>query len=180
MAEVRWESYEWVAGAERYRFDILDHGLIGRVSVCDGRSFALPMVAWQAMLEAIKVERKARQRSDANLPARAGARWTQTESDELTAKFRSGRSIADLAREHARTSVSIEHQLERLGLWTRTDYRLPPARPHDAGDGASSGQPEPGAALGAEPGAPPGGTQASISTSSAWPPVRETSPTSTA
>lgn len=126
MSEVRWESYEWVAGAERYRFDVLDSGLIGRVSVSDGRAFALPMVAWEAMLEAIKVERKARVRNEANLPARAGARWTSAESSELAAKFRSGRSITDLAREHARTSISIEHQLEKLGLWTRTQFRLAP------------------------------------------------------
>lgn len=120
---VSWETFVWRAGAETYRFELSDRGLIGRLSVSDGRTFALPAVAWEAMLTAVKENRKARSKVDSNLPARAGARWTETESDELAAKFRSGRSIEDLAREHARTAWGIEGQLAKLGLWDKVERR---------------------------------------------------------
>ena len=57
------------------------------------------------------------------MPPRYGARWTQQETDELAAKFKSGRSIDDLAREHARTVWAIEGQLAKLGLWDRIERR---------------------------------------------------------
>lgn len=124
MAEqVAWESFSWRAGAETYRFEIRDQGLIGRLSVSDGRAFALPTVVWEAMLEAVKTNRKAKCKVETNLPPRAGARWAETESDELAAKFASGRSILDLAREHARTEWAIEGQLARLGLWDRIERK---------------------------------------------------------
>ena len=122
-AALAWESFTWKSGAETYRFDIRDHGLIGGLTVSDGRNFALPVVVWEAMLDAVKTNRKAKTKSDANLPARAGARWTDQESDELAAKFKSGRSVEDLAREHARTAWGIEAQLGKLGLWDRIERR---------------------------------------------------------
>ncbi|MEQ1672879.1 MAG: hypothetical protein ABL893_18665, partial [Hyphomicrobium sp.] len=68
-------------------------------------------------------------KADANLPARSGARWSEQESDELSAKFKTGRSIEDLAREHARTGWSIEAQLAKLGLWDRIERRPIAAHP---------------------------------------------------
>ena len=121
--QVAWESFSWRAGAETYRFEIQDRGLIGRLSVSDGRAFALPAVVWEAMLDAVKTHRKAKQKFETNLPPRAGARWTEAESDELAAKFASGRSIRDLAREHARTEWAIEGQLAKLGLWDRIERK---------------------------------------------------------
>ena len=118
-----WESFTWKSGAETYRFDVRDKGLIGSLSVSDGRNFALPMAVWEAMLDAVKTNRRAKAKADENLPPRAGARWTETESDELAAKFRSGRSVDDLAREHARTVWAIEGQLAKLGLWDRIERR---------------------------------------------------------
>ena len=118
-----WESFTWKSGAETYRFDIRDHGLIGGLNVSDGRNFALPMVVWEAMFDAVKTNRKAKARADENVPPRAGARWTEKESDELAAKFRSGRSVDDLAREHARTGWAVETQLAKLGLWDRIERR---------------------------------------------------------
>ena len=41
---VAWESFAWRSGAEEYRFNIKDRGLIGHISVSDGRNFALPIV----------------------------------------------------------------------------------------------------------------------------------------
>ena len=121
--QVAWESFSWRAGAETYRFEIQDQGLIGRLTVSDGRAFALPIVVWEGMLDAVKTHRKAKHKVEANLPPRAGARWTETESDELAAKFASGRSIPDLAREYARTGWAIEGQLAKLGLWNRIERR---------------------------------------------------------
>ena len=120
---VAWESFAWRSGAEEYRFNIKDRGLIGHISVSDGRNFALPIVVWEALFDAVKINRKAKTKADVNLPARAGARWSETESDELAAKFKSGRSVDDLAREHAWTAWGIEGQLAKLGLWDRTERR---------------------------------------------------------
>jgi hypothetical protein len=120
---VAWESFTWRSGADSYHFEIKDQGLIGTISTSGGRSFALTMVVWEALFDALKTNRKAKTKAEQNLPPRAGARWTEHESDELAAKFRSGRSIDDLAREHARTNWAIEGQLAKLGLWDRIERR---------------------------------------------------------
>jgi hypothetical protein len=118
-----WESFAWRSGAEDYRFEIKDSGLIGTVLVTDGRKFALPIVVWEAMFDAVKTNRKAKAKTEVNLPPRAGARWSDQESDELMVKFKSGRSVDDLAREHARSVWGIEGQLAKLGLWDRIERR---------------------------------------------------------
>lgn len=123
VESVAWASFSWQSGADRYRFDITDRGLIGNISAPNGRSLALPMVVWEALLDAVKTSRKSKSKIESNLPPRAGARWTEPESDELAAKFKSGRSIDDLAREHARTVWAIEGQLAKLGLWDRLERR---------------------------------------------------------
>jgi hypothetical protein len=118
-----WESFAFKTGAEAYVFEVRDKGLIGALSVSDGRKFALPLVVWEALFDAVKTNRRAKLKAEENLPPRAGARWTGTEIDELEAKFRSGRSIEDLAREHARTVWAIEGQLAKMGLWDRLERR---------------------------------------------------------
>ena len=120
---VNWDRFQWRAGAESYVYEITDQGLIGRLTISDGRKFALPVVVWEAMFDAVKTNRNAKLKAEVNLPPRAGARWTETESDELAAKFRSGRSPTDLAREHARTQWAIEGQLAKLGLWDRLERK---------------------------------------------------------
>lgn len=121
--QIAWQSFSWKSGAETYRFEIKDSGLIGCLSVSDGRSFGLPVIVWEALFDAVKTNRKAKAKSDVNLPPRYGARWTGHETDELAAKFKSGRSIDDLAREHARSVWGIEGQLAKLGLWDRIERR---------------------------------------------------------
>ncbi len=120
---VVWESFTWKSGAETYLFEVRDRGLIGSLSVSDGRKFALPFVVWEAMLDAVKTSRKAKAAAEDNLPPRAGARWAESESEELAVKFRAGRSIDELSREHARTVWAIENQLGKLGLWDRIERR---------------------------------------------------------
>lgn len=120
---VVWENFEWRAGAETYRFEISDKGLIGRLKVSDGRHFALPLVVWEAMLECVKTNRKSKTRPEANLPARYGAVWTDAEINELISKFQAGLTIYDLAKDHARTVWAIEGQLAKLGLWDRIERR---------------------------------------------------------
>lgn len=121
--QLTWESFVWRAGADTYTFDVQDRGLIGSLSVSDGRKFALPIVVWEGLLDAIKTNRRAKIKAQENLPPRAGARWTDRESDELAIKFKTGRSIDDLAREHSRTHWAIEGQLAKLGLWDRIGRR---------------------------------------------------------
>ena len=120
---VSWEKFHWRAGAETYAFEVTDRGMIGRLTVSDGRSFALPVVVWEAMVEAIKTNRNTRAKVDAHLPPRAGARWSESESARLVAKFQSGCSIKALATEHARSDWAIEGQLARIGLWDRAERR---------------------------------------------------------
>ena len=120
---VSWEKFQWRAGAETYAFEVTDRGMIGRLTVSDGRSFALPVVVWEAMVEAIKTNRNTRAKVDAHLPPRAGARWSESESARLVAKFQSGCSIKALATEHARSDWAVEGQLARLGLWDRVERR---------------------------------------------------------
>ena len=83
----------------------------------------MPVVVWEALYDAVKTNRNAKQKAEANLPPRAGARWTDAERGELAAKFRSGRSPKNLAQERARTQWAIEDQLARLGLWDRIERR---------------------------------------------------------
>ena len=120
---VVWESFTWKSGAESYVFEVHDKGLIGTLSVSDGRKFGLPLVVWEALFDAVKTNRRAKLIAEENLPPRAGARWTNSETDELAAKFRSGRSIDDLAREHARTVWANEGQLAKMGLWDRLERK---------------------------------------------------------
>lgn len=123
-----WDKFQWRVGAETYAYEITDRGLIGRLTVSDGRKFALPVVVWEALLDAVKTNRNAKLKAETNLPPRAGARWTETESDEIAAKFRSGRSVSELAQEHGRTAWAMETQLAKLGLWDRIERR-PAAAP---------------------------------------------------
>jgi hypothetical protein len=119
-----WQRFEWRSGADIYRFEVQQGGLFGTITAPGERSTTLPMVAWQGLLEAVQLSRKSLgQPSRLGLPARAGLRWSETESGELEQAFRSGQTIPELARAHSRTSFAIETQLERLGLWNRAEHR---------------------------------------------------------
>lgn len=140
MAEALvWERFEWKGGADRYTFEIAEGGLFGTMSAYLGAGaeeraspthrLTLPLVAWEGLIEAMKTNRNARAKPvSSGLPARAGARWSDSEISQLQAGFSAGRRINDLARDHGRTPVAIEHQLERLGLWMR-DHGEPPRPP---------------------------------------------------
>lgn len=58
-------------------------------------------------------KRQARKR---NLPARAGEKWTEEESEKLLTAYNSGTPIRDIAKTHQRTSGAIRSQLQKLGL----------------------------------------------------------------
>ncbi len=114
-----WERVEWRQGDGRYTFEVAQGGLYGTVTAPQGRALTLPIVAWEGLLDALAAARKSKQRSERNMPARTGARWSEAETGELAKTFKSGGSIAQLARIHNRTQFAIEAQLERLGLWDR-------------------------------------------------------------
>ena len=123
-----WERFEWSAGADRYRFEIEQGGVLATLSaLADGgprepRRLTLPMVAWEGLLDSLKTTRKARGRpQQAGLPARFGARWSDSEVGELAAGFDAGRTIAELAHSHGRTAIAIESQLVKIGRMERTD-----------------------------------------------------------
>lgn len=124
-----WESFEWRGGADRYRFEIAEGGLFGTLSAflaADGtasdgtRRLTLPLIAWEGLIEALKTNKGARSKPlSTGLPARAGARWSDSEISQLQSAFAAGRKIPDIARDHARTAFAVEEQLSKLGLWMR-------------------------------------------------------------
>lgn len=113
---VAWETFEWRCGADLYRFEIGQGGLTGTLSGVGGQAMTLPMVAWEGLLDSLRVTRKTRERGAAPLPKRAGSRWSPAESDELRAAFAGGKSVAVLAEIHGRTRAAIESELGRQGL----------------------------------------------------------------
>jgi hypothetical protein len=114
-----WERVEWRQGDGSYVFEVAQGGLFGTITAPQGRALTLPIVAWESLIDAIAAARKSKQRAERNLPARTGARWSETETAELGKAFKSGGSIGQLAKIHNRTQYAIEAQLERLGLWDR-------------------------------------------------------------
>ena len=58
----------------------------------------------------------ARTRRRAQLPQNVGRPWTAAEEQQLTAAFRSGEPLTQIAGRHCRTLAAIEARLERLGL----------------------------------------------------------------
>lgn len=113
---VAWETFEWRCGADPYRFEIAQGGLMGTLYGLGGQSMTLPMVAWEGLLDSLRVTRKTRERGSAPLPSRFGARWSTTESEELKVSFVAGKSIPALAEMHGRTRAAIESELARQGL----------------------------------------------------------------
>ena len=61
------------------------------------------------------VEAKARARQRTPLPGNAGKPWTEEEDHKLLAEFDRGRSIAELAQAHARSTAGIQARLEKHG-----------------------------------------------------------------
>lgn len=118
-----WERVTWRQGDGRYVFEVEEGGLHAKLSSPYGTSLILPMIAWEGLLDAIAGARKAKGRNERGFPARSGARWYDGEAGELTAGFRAGRSISELARAHNRSDYAIELQLERLGVWDRAAHR---------------------------------------------------------
>jgi hypothetical protein len=118
-----WERVVWRQGDGRYVFEIEQGGLHGKLSSPHGTSLTLPMIAWEGLLDALTGARKARARNERGFPARSGARWYDGEAGEVAAGFRAGRTIAQLARAHNRSTLAVEAELDRLGLWDRVARR---------------------------------------------------------
>jgi hypothetical protein len=118
-----WDRVEWRQGDGRYVFQVARGGLHATLSSPHGTSLTLPMVAWEGLLDALSGARKTRSRSERGFPARGGTRWYDGEAAEVAAAFKSGRSIAQLARAHHRSEHAVEAELERQGLWDRMARR---------------------------------------------------------
>src|SRR5262245_13818607 len=91
-----WERVTWRQGDDRYVFEIEGGGLHAKLNSPYGTSLTLPMVAWEALLDAIIGARKARTRNERGFPARSGERWYDDEAGELVAGFRAGHGISQL------------------------------------------------------------------------------------
>ncbi len=112
-----WSLVEWKQGDGTYRFEVARGGLHGTMTAPGGRNFTIPMVAWFGLLDALGAARKTKDRGDRPMPLRSGARWSPTETDEVIANFKAGRSIALLAQAHNRSEYAIESQLAQHRLW---------------------------------------------------------------
>jgi hypothetical protein len=121
-----WERVEWRQGDGHYTFEVGRGGLHATLTAPEGRALTLPMVAWEGLLDALAGARKTKARGERGFPARSGVRWYEGEAGELAAAFQSGRTIAELARAHNRSTFAIEAQLERVGLWDRAAAQATP------------------------------------------------------
>ncbi|MGE0697649.1 MAG: hypothetical protein AB7O57_00985 [Hyphomicrobiaceae bacterium] len=133
-----WDRVEWRQGDGRYRFEVARGGLHATLTTPAEHSITMPLVAWDALLDALMGARKTKARSERSLPVRAGSRWEAAEVAELEAAFRSGASIGRLARSHNRTQGAIEAKLAEVGLWDRMTQSAtaravgsPPAAPRE-------------------------------------------------
>lgn len=134
-----WNQFAWRCGAENYCFEYEQGGLHATLRVAGQKHLTLPVVAWEALLDAVKAGRTARAKSQANLPPRAGSRWSDREEGELIAAFNAGTSIPQLARQHGRTEIAVENQLTKAGLIERRH-----GAPRMRDDGRSLMSEEPG------------------------------------
>jgi hypothetical protein len=125
-----WERVTWRQGDGVYSFEIAEGGLLATLKSPHDKSFTLPMIAWEGLLDALAGARKTRTRGERGFPARSGARWYEGEAGELGAAFKSGRTIPQLARAHNRSEFAVEAQLDRMGLWDRV-ARRPKTSPQD-------------------------------------------------
>ncbi len=114
-----WESVSWRCGADQYRFDIERGGLYATLTA-PGRTLTLPMAVWDGLFDTLKARRATNSRSEQQFPPRSRARWYDGEVAEAAESFRSGRSIGDIAHAHNRSAYAIEHQLDRLGLISKS------------------------------------------------------------
>lgn len=122
MATLNWGKFEWRAGAETYSFEIDSGGLHATLRAGQAPPLTLPVVAWEGLIDAIKANQRARTKSHALAPPRGGARWSDSEIDELAQGYSAGVAIGDLARRHSRTVAAIEHQLVRIGLLAESTF----------------------------------------------------------
>lgn len=116
-----WESVNWRRGEDQFRFEIERGGLFATIKAPGNRSMTLPMVVWEGLLDAIKANRATKARAEQQFPVRTGARWYEGEAAELAQAFRTGRSIPALAKAHNRTEYAIEHQLDKMGLFSKAE-----------------------------------------------------------
>lgn len=131
MGGVNWGRFEWRAGTDVYSFEFDRGGLHATLKAPNAPALTLPVVAWEGLIEAIKTSQKTRSKPLSPLPARAGARWTDEETDDLVRGFEAGNSVAELARKHARSAWAVESQLVRIGLMQRPEtYGAPPRATH--------------------------------------------------
>jgi hypothetical protein len=150
-----WESVSWRNGEDQYRFAIERGGLFATLSAPGGRSLTLPMVVWDGLLDALRANRTTRQRDEQQqqFPSRSRARWYDGEISEVAEAYKAGRSIAQIAKAHNRSTYAIEHQLDRLGLVSTAALHGPerevmaPCQPVHPGDGLE----DRGAGWGPEP-----------------------------
>jgi hypothetical protein len=115
-----WQRFEWRSGADAYKFEIEQGGLFGTLST-PAKVVTLPMVAWEGLIESVKVARKQQSQPQsravsAGMPARSGSRWSEAEVDQLVESFKAGQPVAKLADIHARSAYAVEVQLTKLGL----------------------------------------------------------------
>ena len=129
MAGLVWESVNWRRGDDHFSFEIERGGLFATLEAAGNRSLTLPMVVWEGLLDDLKANRATKTRAEQQFPVRTGARWYDGEAAELAQAFRAGRSIPTLAKAHNRTEYSIEHQLDKMGLFSKAE-KYGPASPN--------------------------------------------------
>jgi hypothetical protein len=125
------KQMQWCVHDELYSFDVEPDESAATFVTPDGRTMKLSISAWEGLLKTVALSARRpvpvaaagpaatpvpKPKAAADLPPRAGAKWTAGESDDLRRAFEAGKTVSKLARDHGRTSGAIRYQLERLGL----------------------------------------------------------------
>ncbi len=114
MDGLSWGRFEWRVGSGSYGFEIDCDGLNATFRPARAPAVTLPFAAWAGLIDAVGMCRSSETRTNAR--TRAGTGWTAGETAELTRGFAAGRSVAELARKHARSRWAVEGQLIKMGL----------------------------------------------------------------
>jgi hypothetical protein len=116
-----WRLHGFDHGHRRYGFEISRTGDLARVVIDGKAALELPRPVWEALLDAVELQRRhdrrqERQLQAADRPPRSGTGWSVQEDDQLRTEHASGMTVPAMASKHQRSAGAIIGRLEILGL----------------------------------------------------------------
>lgn len=120
VASVSWRLHGFDHAGTCYGFETTGCGDRARVVVNGKPALELPRVVWDALLDAVALQRGDHAAKSTKKvvvePARVGIAWDEAETEQLKAAWSAGSSIGELAELHQRSCGAIRSRLKLLGL----------------------------------------------------------------